>query len=335
MFIKSNYINLVILMAALFWTERNSYAVNILEDILTFQAHGDSVTSVDFRHNTNIVASSDEDGNIFVWDADSNTIIHKLNEDKFSVSAIAFSPDGSKLVSGQLDGKIRLWDANKWHQLRVMDIDEGIISAVKSITFSPDGKFIISGGKTIKLWDTDTGKIIRVMQGNGGMLSMIESVAFSPDGKILVTGRSSINDQVVLWDSSTGNLMMSFNEHLGAVTCLKFTSDNTVFISGSIDSSIKIWDINNRVVRKTLTGHRKGWASGITDIDISKDNRFIVSVADSDNYIKIWDIEKGREIFSVNGHNSPIYSVKFNHNSSLLATASNDKVKIWKVNLPK
>ncbi|HKZ56124.1 MAG TPA: hypothetical protein VJ024_00310 [Thermodesulfovibrionales bacterium] len=70
-------------------------------------------------------------------------------------------------------------------------------SGVNSVSFSPDGKYALSGSsdKTLKLWVIETGREIRTFSGhNGG----VNSVSFSPDGKYALSG--SWDKTLKLWD---------------------------------------------------------------------------------------------------------------------------------------
>jgi len=60
-------------------------------------------------------------------------------------------------------------------------------SGVSSVSYSPDGKTLVSGSadNTVKLWDVATGKEIKTLSGHQAYVS---SVSFSPDGKTLVSG---------------------------------------------------------------------------------------------------------------------------------------------------
>lgn len=62
-------------------------------------------------------------------------------------------------------------------------VQTGHTSYVRTIAFSPDGKFIISGGgdKTARLWNVATGIEIRTFEGHKSDLT---SVAFSPDASM-------------------------------------------------------------------------------------------------------------------------------------------------------
>ena len=99
------------------------------------------------------------------------------------ITSVAYSPDGKTIVSGSYDRTIKVWDAGVWAPTRQIastlsaDASPACLagtlelkaskegahsSAVLSVTYSPDGKTIVSGSvdKTIKVWDagvdTDT-----------------------------------------------------------------------------------------------------------------------------------------------------------------------------------
>ena len=74
---------------------------------------------------------------------------------------------------------IRLWNVRTGRLLRILTGHRGI---VYSVSFSPDGKTLASGGfdATIRLWDVRTGGLLRTLEGH--TKGWISSVSFSPDG---------------------------------------------------------------------------------------------------------------------------------------------------------
>ena len=80
-------------------------------------------------------------------------------------------------------------------------------SSVGSVSFSPNGKRIVSGSddNTVKIWDAETGKLIRSLTGHS---DSVRSVSFNPNGTRIVSG--SFDNTIIIWDAKTGNQLMTF-----------------------------------------------------------------------------------------------------------------------------
>jgi WD40 repeat protein len=65
------------------------------------------------------------------------------------------------------------------------------------VSFSPDGKRIVSGSfdLTLKVWDAETGQETLTLKGHS---NDVWRVSFSPDGKRIVSG--STDKTVKIWD---------------------------------------------------------------------------------------------------------------------------------------
>jgi WD40 repeat protein len=68
---------------------------------------------------------------------------------------------------------------------------------VNSVSFSPDGRYALSGSldTTCKLWDVETGRCVRTFEGHK---SRVNSVSFSPDGRYALSG--SVDKTCKLWE---------------------------------------------------------------------------------------------------------------------------------------
>ena len=67
------------------------------------------------------------------------------------------------------------------------------------VAFSPDGKYVLSGGVdgTARLWDVQTGKEVRRFTGH---INRVVNVAFSPDGKYVLTASNDLTARLWLTD---------------------------------------------------------------------------------------------------------------------------------------
>ena len=106
---------------------------------------------------------------------------------------------------------------------------------------------------------------------------------------------------------------------------MAFTPDAKLLITGSRDSTIKLFEMPDAIEIKTLTGH-KGWVRCLV---VSPDGKVLVSASD-DHTIKFWDLATGRNFRTVKGHSGPVRCVTFSSDGKRLASASWDRtVKLW------
>ena len=118
---------------------------------------------------------------------------------------------------------------------------KGHTNTVNSVTFSPDGKWIVSGSsdKTIRVWDAMTHDAVGdPLEGHS---SLVTSVAFSPDGTRIVSG--SYDKTIRVWDAATHAAVGDPLEgHTHWVLSVAFSPDGMRIVSGSCDNSVRVWD---------------------------------------------------------------------------------------------
>ncbi|NET74466.1 MAG: hypothetical protein F6K62_27265 [Sphaerospermopsis sp. SIO1G2] len=77
------------------------------------------------------------------------------------------------------------------------------------VSFSPDGKQILTASATVRLWDIKGNLLVEFPVAKPGELpTLFSSVSFSPDGKKILTASE---DGVRLWDIK-GNLLVKFHK---------------------------------------------------------------------------------------------------------------------------
>jgi polyadenylation factor subunit 2 len=99
-----------------------------------------------------------------------------------------------------------------------------------------------------------------------------------------------------------------------------FSPNDTKFVSAGDDNLIKIWDFNEAIEQRTLTGH--GWEVRSVDWHPTKG---LIASGSKDNLLKLWDPRTSRTLSTLHFHKNTVGMVRFQpHTGNLLASASRD-----------
>lgn len=198
----------------------------------------------------------------------------------------------------------------------------GHFNSVRSVKFSPDGRYIVSGSvdRTIKVWRINDGMIVRNFIGHK---NYVNSVCFSNDANYIVSGSS--DSTVRVWDIRNVKQIKILKGHNARVSSVALSPNNEYIASGGWDNLIKIWRFQTGQELKTLKGH----TGYVRSVAFSPDGKYIISGSD-DGSIKIWGTETGMTARTLKGHTKTVYSVKFNAQGTLIASGSGDNsIIIW------
>jgi WD40 repeat protein len=109
--------------------------------------------------------------------------------------------------------------------------------------------------------------------------------------------------------------------HTGAVNSLKIHGERGILVSGSSDTSVRIWSLASGANTDTYSLHR----GPVRDTALSRDLLFSCS---ADRSAKCWDMERAVELRSYLGHEAQVNSVSVQ--GCVLASGSRDStVKLW------
>ncbi|CAE6419264.1 unnamed protein product [Rhizoctonia solani] len=204
------------------------------------------------------------------------------------ISAISLSPDGAHLAVG-LDNTIIVLDAFTGCEI-LPPMEE--IEEIRSIQFSHDGYYIVSGSSDagVSVWCAQSGK--RVFGPASEHQSCITSAAFSRNDSQIATG--SDDSTLRIWDFQGRSIeSLQLREHKSHITAVAFSADGACMASSSADSTLFLWPSSPEVLASnpipvndsTTTG-----AAFITALDFSPDSRFIMAGL-SNGTMRAWDIQ--------------------------------------------
>jgi WD40 repeat protein len=115
--------------------------------------------------------------------------------------------------------------------------------------------------------------------------------------------------------------------HKSWVTTIAFNPRTPTLVSGSLDDTIKVWNLQTGNVMFTLQGHRRG----VNEVAISAKGQVLVSCGD-DNTVQVWNLTAGRQLHTLKGHGRGVTSVAIGNQGWLLASGSKDKtINLWKL----
>jgi WD40 repeat protein len=238
----------------------------------------------------------------------------------FSVSSVAYSPDGRFVVSGSADSSVKIWDLETGRELWTLPEHE---AAVKSVAYSPDGRRIVSGAAdyAIKLWDVETGEELKSLNGHS---NVVNSVAYSPDGRFVVSG--SADRTVKVWNVETGRNERTFYGHSLWVNAVCYSPDGRVIASASRDGTVQLWDVEKGELQRSLSGH----SGEVAALGFSPDSRFVAS-GSSDSSIILWDLREGGKARTLLGHEGVVRTLAFSPDGRHIASASSmdATIRIW------
>lgn len=152
-----------------FWDISGEKPRLLWEQPRTFE---DCTFSVAYHPREDLVAIGCSRGAVKILDAANGGTFRNLAGSTGSIYTLAFSPDGKMLAAGAgalssnfssamvgQDNTISLWEVGSGARIRIL---KGHEAGLRSVEFTPDGKFLISGSAdgTVKIWRADAGKLV-------------------------------------------------------------------------------------------------------------------------------------------------------------------------------
>lgn len=235
------------------------------------QGHTGPIGSVVFAPSSQVLASGSLDGTIILWDSNSGARICSIDNHCREPSQVAFSPDGQLVAAGTREGGVCFWLARTGEESRKLSgMHEGLVRCVK---FSPDGRWLASGGADGKvvISELSTGKELHSF----AHTAPVAALEFGPDQKIVVASYDGPESTVRLWNLANQE-KVSFVGHADGVPGLAVRPDGKLLATGSLDGSVRLWELEGDHPRKLVLGSNC-FGKKVGQVAFSGDGRYLAT----------------------------------------------------------
>ena len=282
----------------------------------TFKWHSKELSMVAYNKQMNVIAAASYDNTISIGNPENGDCLKKMTGHSREVLWVDFSPDGSQVATVSYDYTLRIWEVKSGQCIKI--IDTGLSN---SVSYSPDGRFIVhsSKGRHIIVRNTSNWEIVweNCMQYDTNY--DINTVFFSPNGQKIIL--AYMGEDIRVYDLQNEANMTILEGHAEYVLSAVFSPDGTKILSASHDHTIRVWDCNTGECEMVIEA-----GAPVYSAYYSENGKYIVSSIG--HRIIIWEAVFGVKMTEYSVSN--LATAKFiNEDKQIMAADRYGKVKIY------
>ncbi|VDL99063.1 unnamed protein product [Schistocephalus solidus] len=244
-------------------------------------SRSDRVKAIDLHSSEPWICASLYNGNIHVWNIETQQLIKTFEVCAAPVRAVRFVPRKNWLVTGSDDMMLRVYNYNTLERVHQFEAHSDYI---RSIAVHPTQPFILTSSDDmfIRLWDWE--KNWACAQVFEGHTHYVMQLVINPkDNNTFATG--SLDKTVKVWSLGSPQANFTLEGHERGVNCVDYhpSADKPYLASGSDDRTVRVWDYQTKLCVQILEGHSQNVSSLAFHPDLP-----IILTGSEDGTVRMW-----------------------------------------------
>jgi WD40 repeat protein/uncharacterized membrane protein YkvA (DUF1232 family) len=308
---------------------------NLLEALLrspaaigVMRGEGSPLDALDLSPDGRTLAVGDNRGNVLFFDAATGRRAGRPYKALRAISAVRFSPDGTRLAVATVDF-VDILDARTHRAYRSGLVAEppstsGLVNfplVLGTIAFSPDSRVLAAD--VIRTEPRRSADVVRWDARTGRRLGRPRQVARTPEPALVgftASGRlvtsSAADRATVIRDAAT---LRPLRRLRGGGTRSALSPDGRLVALGAADGSVRLLDLHTGTLRVATGRHD----AAVTDLRFTHDSRKLLT-AGGDGRVDAWNVAEARRIETFTGHSRTVSRVTIAPNGQTAYSAAQD-----------
>lgn len=297
--------------------------------ILGGQEKGNGIRSIEFSANGTQIAAACDDGSVRIWNAASAEEYTVLCGHSSSATNVIFNHDGTSIVTASLvDGTAKLWDASRriclgpYVHYPFKEESARVHAQLFDATSISGGfRVVTMGNCPPHVTEASVAADTAVLRPSEGIVKAVNYNA----SRAVVEHYDNKNSCLQIWDVVTNRYGVVLTEGTREMHHIAFSPDGTRIIACD-KLALYVWD---SVTGTKLMAISSSEGTHFNSARLSYDGTRVVTAA-SDNTVRIWNTETGKELIALRGHDGEVRSAEFSRDGSRVVTVSDDwTVRLW------